>query len=294
MQKAKREDFRLEDELRAAKAKYEESSEDVLRRMQDIKETEGESIRDLTSFLDAELDYHERCAEELRRTRQEWAAGQGQSNGSSRTERSSSRRPTRSRSNTAQSYSERNDRTENWASRQGVYEEEEPAPAPVRAPIRSGRYGGSGATTPEPPARPAISRSSTLGVGSDASYARQSAYREPPPPPPEINLQRAKTTLPAPTNVGNLRNNLRPVSRVSTNQSNSSQDVFGDGYDTNASSGSPDYDRAESPATSYGSLSRTTSNNGATMTNGRKAPPPPPSRAKKPPPPIPAKRDITY
>lgn len=293
IQKAKREDFRLEDELRAAKAKYEESSEDVLRRMQDIKEAEAESIRDLTNFLDAELDYHERCAEELRRTRQEWAGGQGQSHGSSRTERSLSRRPTRSRSNTAHSYSERNDRTENWAGRQGVYEEDEPTPEPVRAPIRSGRYGGSGATTPEP-ARPGISRSSTYGVGSDPSMGRQSSYRDPPPPPPD-NLQRAKTTLPPPSNVGSLRNNLRPVNRVSTNQSNSSQDVFGDGYDTNASSGSPDYERSESPATSYGSLSRTTSNNGLTaMTNGRKAPPPPPSRAKKPPPPIPAKRDLTY
>ena len=260
--------------------------------MQDIKEAEGESIRDLTNFLDAELDYHERCAEELRRTRQEWAAGRGQTNGGSRSERSLSRRPTRSRSNTAHSFSERNDRTEHWATRQGVYEEDEPTPEPVRAPIRSGRYGGSGAATPEP-ARPTIGRSSTYGVGSDPSCGRQSSYREPPPPPPE-SLQRAKTTLPPPSNVGNLRNNLRPVNRVSTNGS-SSQDVFGDGYDTNASSGSPDYERSESPATSYGSLSRTTSNNGLTaMTNGRKAPPPPPSRAKKPPPPIPAKRDLTY
>ena len=36
MQKAKKEDFRVEEELRAQKAKYEESSEDVYRRMQDV------------------------------------------------------------------------------------------------------------------------------------------------------------------------------------------------------------------------------------------------------------------
>ena len=36
MQKAKKEDFRVEEELRAQKAKYEETSEDVYRRMQDV------------------------------------------------------------------------------------------------------------------------------------------------------------------------------------------------------------------------------------------------------------------
>ena len=36
MQKAKKEDFRLEEELRSQKAKYEETSEDVYRRMQDV------------------------------------------------------------------------------------------------------------------------------------------------------------------------------------------------------------------------------------------------------------------
>lgn len=36
MQKAKKEDFKVEEELRSQKAKYEESSEDVYRRMQDV------------------------------------------------------------------------------------------------------------------------------------------------------------------------------------------------------------------------------------------------------------------
>jgi len=37
MQKAKKEDFKVEEELRAQKAKYEETSEDVYRRMEDVR-----------------------------------------------------------------------------------------------------------------------------------------------------------------------------------------------------------------------------------------------------------------
>jgi predicted transcriptional regulator len=75
MQKVKKEDFRLEEELRSQKAKYEESSEDVLRRMEDIKEAEAESVADLGTFLDAELEYYDRCREELMRLKAEWPAG---------------------------------------------------------------------------------------------------------------------------------------------------------------------------------------------------------------------------
>ncbi|KAI1099328.1 BAR-domain-containing protein [Jackrogersella minutella] len=295
MQKNKKEDFRLEDELRTSKAKYEESSEDVLRRMQDIKEAEADSVRDLTGFLDCELDYYERCAEELRRVKQEWVAGQSQPNGSRPSEPSVSRRVTnRSRSNTAHSISERNDRTERWASRQDVYEEEEPTPEPVRMPIRSSPYRGSGSVTPEVP-RPGISRTSTHGAAFEGPSSRQTSYREPPPQPAEL-LRRTPTA--PPPNVGALRNNLRPVNRIQTNQ-HLSPDVYADEYDTATSSGSPEYDRSESPATSYGSLSRSTSNTGlrtaATVGANKKAPPPPPpSRAKKPAPPVPARRELGY
>lgn len=295
MQKAKREDFRLDEELRTSKAKYEESSEDVFRRMQDIKEAEADSVRDLTSFLDCELDYYERCADELRRVKQEWVASQGQLPPSSRpSELSLSRRPTnRSRSNTAQSYSERSDRTERWANRQDIYEEDEPAPEPVRMPIRSSPYRSNGSVTPEVQ-RPSINRSSTIGGAFEGPSSRQSSYREAPLPPPE-SLR--KTPTAPPPNMGSLRNNLRPVNRIQTNQ-NLSPDVFVDEYDTATSSGSPEYDRSESPATSYGSLSRTASNNGLRNTGAgtvKKAPPPPPpSRAKKPAPPVPARREMGY
>ena len=50
MQKAKKEDFRVEEELRSQKAKYEETSEDVYRRMQDVSDEDWHACLDsLTS-----------------------------------------------------------------------------------------------------------------------------------------------------------------------------------------------------------------------------------------------------
>jgi hypothetical protein len=72
MQKAKREDFRVEEELRSQKAKYEEANEEVYRRMEDIKDSESESVTDLTAFLDTELAYFENCTEILRKLKREW------------------------------------------------------------------------------------------------------------------------------------------------------------------------------------------------------------------------------
>lgn len=74
MQKAKREDFRVEEELRSQKAKYEESNEDVYRRMQDIQEAEADSVQDLGAFLEAELEYYDRCRDELLRLKKDWPA----------------------------------------------------------------------------------------------------------------------------------------------------------------------------------------------------------------------------
>lgn len=92
MHKAKNEDFRMEEELRSQKAKYEEMSEDVYRRMQDvsfllkglmliithylqIKEAEVDSVADLGAFLDAELSYYDRCREVLMQLKRDWPAG---------------------------------------------------------------------------------------------------------------------------------------------------------------------------------------------------------------------------
>ncbi|WEW56575.1 hypothetical protein PRK78_002022 [Emydomyces testavorans] len=118
MQKAKREDFRVEEELRLQKVKYEEASEDVYRRMQDIREAEADNIGDLRAFFEAELSYHDQCREVLLQLRDEWPAGQ-----------SSSRPPTISRSTTAHSFHERFEPAE-----------EHPEPRPT---IRSNRTASS-------------------------------------------------------------------------------------------------------------------------------------------------------
>ncbi|KAK3685299.1 hypothetical protein B0T22DRAFT_214169 [Podospora appendiculata] len=300
MQKARRDDFRIEEELRTAKAKYEESSEDVLRRMQDIRDAEVDSVRDLTQFLDAELDYHERCADELRRVRQSWAGtSTAASGGLSGYGGGVERRPTgRSRSNTANSISGRLSRTTS----RNIYEAEEvesEAP-PVRMPIRSSNNSRIALSVQpqnqqlESPHRPVISRASTFQGGASLDRER-------------IGGRISGTTTPNSSyavnqnvpNVGNLRGQLRPVNRIVTSR----DDVFQDRDDDTSDSGSPDWgNRSASPATSYGSLSRTTSNvavsssiNNSNTLGSRKAPPPPPpSRAKKPAPPVPARREMGY
>ena len=64
----------MEEELRAQKAKYEETSEDVFRRMQDIKEAEVDLVQDLSSFLEAELSYYDCCREMLLDVKRKWPA----------------------------------------------------------------------------------------------------------------------------------------------------------------------------------------------------------------------------
>ena len=72
LQKAKREDFRVEEELRSQKAKYEEAEDDVHRRMEDIRDMDPESVADLGSFMDAQLTYHEKCREAMLLLKAEW------------------------------------------------------------------------------------------------------------------------------------------------------------------------------------------------------------------------------
>ncbi|KAK0652426.1 hypothetical protein B0T16DRAFT_101559 [Cercophora newfieldiana] len=294
MQKARRDDFRLEEEQRSAKAKYEESSEDVLRRMQDIRDAESDSVRDMTQFLDAELDYHERCAEELRRVRKSWTAAPV-AGGASGYGGALERRPTgRSRSNTTQSFNERLSRTNSYSiSETDEFESEAP---PVRMPTRSstGRIGLSAQSQiqqPDAPIRPIVSKASTFQGGASLDRERIGSRVSGISPP--NSSYGVNQNIP---NVGTLRGQLRPVSRIVTTR----DDVFADrDDDTTDGSGSPDNwgHRSTSPATSLSSLSRTSSNV-AVNNNGlgsRKAPPPPPpSRSKKPAPPVPARREVGY
>lgn len=316
MQKARRDDFRVEEEVRAAKAKYEETSEDVNRRMQDIKDAEADSVRDLTSFLDAELEFHERCAEELRRTREMWTAsnagsspGRGgyynnQGHGSSAVAYPSEpRAPARSRSGTLHSITGRLSRT-NTSGSNGKnegghsYDDHEPAP-PVRMPIRSNAHtGGVASTVLDMPMRPSLARSNTFQSGASVERTTMRSGASTPGGYSGCHQQQQGVLSPmaTSTNVGSLRGQLRPVSRIVTRPDDNSN-VFADRYDddTSSSNGSPEWstvtggERSTSPATSYGSVSRSAS------TLGRKAPPPPPpSRSKKPAPPIPAKREVLY
>jgi hypothetical protein len=297
LQKARRDDFRIEEELRTNKVKYEESSEDVFRRMQDIKDAESESVRDLTSFLDAELDYHERCAEELRRVRRSWAGAATADNGNSSLGASERRPAVRSRSNTAHSFTEKLSRSTS----NNIYEADEFEPQQTpRIPIRSRLSISNGSVLqqqpqqPDLPSRPAIGRASTFQGGATMDRERSMGNgRASGSTTPSVSAYNA-------SNTGSLRGQLRPASRVSTR----AEDVFADRDDDTASgSGSTNEwgERSASPATSFGSLSRSTSNltvpalGTGTGNGSRKAPPPPPpSRSKKPPPPVPARRESGY
>ncbi|TVY26321.1 Uncharacterized protein LHYA1_G005464 [Lachnellula hyalina] len=274
MQKAKKEDFRTEEELRSQKAKYEESSEDVLRRMQDIKEAEADSVADLGEFLEAELEYYDKCRDELLRLKRDWPAGQTSSH-------RDQRRPNpRSRSNTAHSYNER-------------YEEAPPMPEPepVRQAIRSQSRVPSGGRQDNRLDVP-DEYSQADSPGRRANITRASTFQGPTAIYREIPVSETRQNS-VPPNVGTMRAQLRPSARVNTNS-----ELFGDpSDDSTLNSNSPDRSygaRSVSPATSHGSsvASRTTPQSTLTnASNGRKGPPPPPpSRAKKPPPPPPMKR----
>lgn len=301
MQKTKKEDFRVEEELRAQKAKYEESNEDVYRRMQDIQEAETDVIQDMGQFLEAELEYYDRCRQELLDLKRKWA-GSTLSPTSGR-----HNAPSRSRSNTVHSHY-----TEQPAP--------EPEPLPHRPTIRSTgrvvstnrlatqneeRYGSYTESPPETDSplrdryeRPAYGSGRSNNFQNSGSLARENSA-------PVGGVR--KFSVPA-----DARGSLRPPP--------SRADLHGDPSDNDTDSmrsgrmlATPgSRERSVSPAGSHGSaVSRGTpgsgyngangtyvnggtdgaSNGNGAGTMGRKGPPPPPpSRSKKPPPPPPVKR----
>ncbi|KAE8331867.1 hypothetical protein BDV39DRAFT_167718 [Aspergillus sergii] len=252
MQKAKKEDFRAEEELRTQKAKYEEANDDVYRRMQDIKEGEVESIADLEAFLEAQLNYHEKCREVLLQLKNDWPSRQSQ------TQSSSGRRPGRARASTAHSYQERYE----------PLHEELSNSADLRPIIRSSRspsdVGDSREVyAPEPvPQRPLLGRTSTFE--SPAQLRQEQMYSSSPRP------SRAPSE-----NFITGRNSV--LARMAADPSEEA---------------SPDrlyQGRSDSPVSPFGGVTRRSSSttlNGAAVQK-KAPPPPPPSRAKKPPPPPP-------
>ncbi|OQV01923.1 BAR domain-containing protein isoform 3 [Cladophialophora immunda] len=253
MQKAKKEDFRVEEELRTQKAKYEESADDVQRRMEEIRDSDPESVADLAAFLDAELAYHDQCREALLQLKSQWPA-RAQLSGRS------GRPNPRSRSNTVRSYTQTSEPAE------------EPAVIEVRPTIKSNR-GGRFADQPTleySPARPNYARATTF---NDSHAVRDLS----PATRPGIARIPSDSLM-----IRTARSQLRSVDE---------QDVFADesGSYTNSGSDRGYGDQSVSPATSHGSESV----NLLSGKKSAVPPPPPPSRSKKPPPPpVPAKRTV--
>ncbi|OOF92205.1 hypothetical protein ASPCADRAFT_175976 [Aspergillus carbonarius ITEM 5010] len=273
MEKAKREDFRVEEELRTQKVKYEEANDDVSRRMQDIKDSEVEGVMNLEAFLEAQLDYHERCRDVLLQLRTEWPSSR-----QPLSQAPSTRRPGRPRSNTAHSYHERYE---------PLHEEVDNA-TDLRPIIRSTR-----ATSIEPAARevyppdaysqrPILNRTSTFeGPTQLRQEQNSSPYQWP---------SRA-----ASDNYIGRRNSVQ-----SRTMGRSYPDPYMEQEDASPSGTSPERSymgRNQSPGSSYGGAvsrkSSSTTLNGTPLNLNKKAPPPPPPRSKKPaPPPPPMKRPI--
>ena len=282
MEKAKREDFRVEEELRSQKAKYEESSEDVQRRMEDIKEAELDSVTGLSAFLEEELAYHSRCREILIQLKKDWPAMYVQESGKEEfylliplrshidSENRFQRRGNRSRSNTTHSQSDR----------LGTLQDEhaqEPKVAIRNSRKASNPSSGAPSPTRDMPAHGFRPNRSATWQNDDHDISDQSTRDNSPP----IRSRFGHTAVDIDA-VQATRSHLRSAKGV-----DNSNEFFG-GYDSSVEhSSSPERsgtDYSGSPATSYGSVpSRST---WSTTNASKKAPPPPPpSRSKKPPPP---------
>ncbi|KAK3715386.1 hypothetical protein LTR37_007114 [Vermiconidia calcicola] len=263
MQKSKKEDFRMEEELRSQKAKYEESNEEVYRRMLDIKEAEVDSVADLTSFLEAELTYYDRCREVLLQLKKEWPA-------QAMVNRSDTSSP-------VNGYGRRNTLTRSRASsvtdRFSRIAEDEPLEPPPRPTISSRSASGTNSPRRELPGfdlpvRPANGRI-TSGFEGPTSLARDQS------PQPMPRLSRVPTE---PTQIIGARNGLRVTKRDSPREG-----VFADDQS--------DYSDSPSTYEPRRSMSWSTAgNDGSTVAKKPPPPPPPPSRSKKPAPPLPLKR----
>lgn len=267
LQKAKKDDFTLEESARSQKAKYDESSDDVQRRMLDIKEAEVDSINDLSTFLDAELAYYDRAREILMQCKRDWPSPSG--NAGAGLPVPGGRRVPRSRSNTGNSASFRQ------------IDEDEPV-HDFRPPIRARAPSGTNSPRRELPGFDLPVRSSNRFEGPSSLNSRDAS------PVAMPRLSRVPTDSSVSLRQG-IRSNKRNDSANS--------DVFGDQDDYALDNGHndryyADEQRSVSPASYSAAPSFSRSASWSQQDGGAKklAPPPPPSRAKKPPPPPPMKR----
>ncbi|KAJ2542034.1 hypothetical protein EV175_006091, partial [Coemansia sp. RSA 1933] len=66
-QKARKDNTTVEDELRTAQVRYEDAYDDLARRMLTMQDQETECLREAFHFYQAQLAFHQKCAEELAR-----------------------------------------------------------------------------------------------------------------------------------------------------------------------------------------------------------------------------------
>jgi len=239
--------------------------------MREIIDSESDSIADLSSFLDAELAYYDKCREVLLELKNSWPSRAQASRGP--------RHQGRSRSNTANSL----------AGRYIGVDEETAVTRDLRPVVRaSTSFPYARAESPaagyeeNSRKRPNMPRSSTFE--GPARFQRDAS----PVAPPRLSRIPSDSLT-----VRTGKAHFRPVGSTAP-----PEDIFHDQDDPSShSNSSPDQSYGEisvSPATSQGSV--TYPNNVApTSVATKKAPPPPPppSRAKKPPPPPPpAKRSV--
>ncbi|GIK00491.1 hypothetical protein Aspvir_004516 [Aspergillus viridinutans] len=273
MQKAKKEDFRVEEELRTQKVKYEEANEDVYRRMYDIKDAEVEGVVDLAAFLEAQLNYHERCREVLLQIKNDWPADQFQS------QTPNGRRTGRARSNTAHSYHERyeplhEELTNSVGPRPIIRSDRHTSSVPPTLPVREAYP----AETPYQ--RPVLNRTSTFEGPSQLRQLQPSGSSSWQSRATSENfISRRDSSQPRPVSMM-PDNPYTDLYEESTAHVNSHSDVFCQGRLSPSS-----YGNAISRRASSGTLN-------SSALNKKAPPPPPPSRAKKPPPPPPTKRPM--
>ncbi|CAG8469419.1 4229_t:CDS:2 [Paraglomus brasilianum] len=72
VQKSKKEKPELEEEMQAAKQKYEETLEDLENKINTIFEHEEHSVKDVSSFLDAQFEFFKRGYEILAEVKEDW------------------------------------------------------------------------------------------------------------------------------------------------------------------------------------------------------------------------------
>ncbi|KXL43270.1 hypothetical protein M433DRAFT_156183 [Acidomyces richmondensis BFW] len=262
--KSKKEDTTSEEYYRQQKNKYEESMDDVLRRMLDIKEAEADSIADLTSFLEAELMYYDRCRDVLLQLKRDWPAQASiNRSGTASPVNAIQRRNTRSRASSL---------TQRFL---GIAEDE-PLEPPQRPVINSRVSSGQNSPRRELPGFDLPVRSANRVVPGFEGPAARGRELSPAGMP---RLTRVPTD---PSHILNARSTLRVTKRE--NQTGGG-DVFSDDQsDVSTEAASSVFDQSRG-----GSWTQSTVTHDG---SGRKGPPPPPppSRTKKPPPPPPMKR----